>query len=788
MRKNATIVVTFPQPAKVQGSKLNHQPSLDSFHLYVKGKQIIIEASNGRGGAYGLLELSRMAGVSPWVWWGDVTPQKKKQLSVPDDLNINHTASVEYRGVFINDEDFALRQWSTKTFDKGSKVQPGLNTYREIFKLLLRLRANTIWPAMHPGSTAFFKIHGAKELADSFGIVVGTSHCEPMLCNNVGEWDEKKFGRFNYVTNKKQVQKYWKNRIKTASFDTNLFTIGMRGIHDSNMEGVGKDIKDQRKWLQKVINDQREMLAKYVNPAVTQIPQVFVPYKEVLYILENGLKVPDDVMLMWCDDNYGYLTRMPDSLQQQRSGGHGIYYHLSYWGRPHDYLWLTTTQPGLIYNELNEAWNHNIRRAWIVNIHDPKVASYNLEYFLEMAWDFDQFKPNNLSTHLQKWLCRDFGNSVGMQLTPILQEHFRLCSLRKPEFMGWCQTELDKDLYKNGRSPVAVPDWSETECNKFINSYTLLSQKVSQIEKLIPSSLYDAYFATIKYPVCAAAAQAVKRIENFRDFDKSMAAHNEIIRLTDKYNHLSGGKWQWIMNWNVKEMPVFGEPTTNRVQKESLLSLCRGAKEEDDSQPAPTIQTLHSIHYKVQQNYTSSDALRLAQGRRTFNPQPTTNRVQKESLLSLCRGANVPKEGRETRSASPKDAKHKEEDDSQPVEMLGHTNKALPIPKGEELSFNVEIPKSGKYTISTAMIPTQCSDRGDIRFSVVVCNGSDNESDFYPKTFSLKEPFRSEGWKQNVLNGQAVKSFDIELEKGTKIIKIKALDEHIIFDELNIQM
>ncbi|MDO4801948.1 MAG: glycosyl hydrolase 115 family protein [Prevotellaceae bacterium] len=714
MRKNATIVVTFlpPQPSILPSTSSGQaQPSNDSFHLYVKGKQIIIEASNGRGGAYGLLELSRMAGVSPWVWWGDVTPQKKKQLIVPDDLNISHTASVEYRGVFINDEDFALRQWSTKTFDKGSKVQPGLNTYREIFKLLLRLRANTIWPAMHPGSTAFFKIPGAKELADSFGIVVGTSHCEPMLCNNVGEWDEKKFGRFNYVTNKKQVQKYWRKRIETSSFDTNLFTIGMRGIHDSNMEGVGKDIKDQRKWLQKVINDQREMLAKYVNPAMTQIPQVFVPYKEVLYILENGLKVPDDVMLMWCDDNYGYLTRMPDSLQQQRSGGHGIYYHLSYWGRPHDYLWLTTTQPGLIYNELNEAWNHNIRREWIVNIHDPKVASYNLEYFLEMAWNFEQFKANNLTTHLQKWLCRDFGNSIGIQLTPILEEHFRLCSLRKPEFMGWCQTELDKDLYKNGRSPVAVPDWSETECDKFINSYTLLSQKVSQIEKLIPSSLSDAYFATIKYPVCATAAQAIKRIENFRDFSKSSAAHNEIIRLTDKYNHLSGGKWQWIMNCNVKEMPVFAEP-------------------------APTTQTLHPIHYKVEQNYTSSDA------RCSFNPQP--------------------------------------------VEMLGHTSKALPIPKGEELSFTIEIPESGKYTISTAMIPTQCSDRGDIRFSVVVCNDSDTDS--HSKTFSLKEPFRSEGWKQNVLNGQAVKSFDIELEKGTKIIKIKALDEHIIFDELNVLM
>ena len=701
MRKNATIVVSFSKPANIQ------TPPPDGFHLYIKGRQIIIEASNGRGGAYGLLELSRLAGVSPWVWWGDVKPEKKNRLTLPDNTDIRQTASVEYRGIFINDEDFALRQWSTKTLDKGSDAQPGLNTYREIFKLLLRLRANTIWPAMHPGSTAFFKIRGAKELADSFGIVIGTSHCEPMLCNNVGEWNEKEYGRFNYVSNKKKVQKYWKKRIKTASFSTNIFTIGMRGIHDSNMEGVGKDIKKQTKWLQKVIDDQRLMLAKYVNPNLTQIPQVFVPYKEVLYILENGLKVPDDVMLMWCDDNYGYLTRLPDSLQQQRSGGGGIYYHLSYWGRPHDYLWLTTTQPGLIYNELREAWNHNIRREWIANIHDPKVASYDLEYFLEMAWNFNQFKADNLSAHLQKWLCRDFGKSVGTQLVPILKEHFRLCSLRKPEFMGWCQTELDKSLYKNGHSPVTVPDWNETECDEFLDSYATLRQKVSQIENTIPSRLSDAYFASIKYPIFAAAAQAMKRIENFRNLDKSLAAHNEIISLTDRYNNLSGGKWQWIMNWNVKEMPVFGEPTA-------------------------TSQKLRSAEYAIKQHYTSSDA------RHTF--------------------------------------------EAQPVEMLGHTGKAVPVPKGKELLFNVEIPKDGTYTISTAMIPTQCSDRGDIRFSVNVGNES------APHIFSLKEAFRSEGWKQNVLSGQAIKTLDVKLNKGTNTIRIKALDEHIIFDELYLIM
>ena len=365
-----------PQASASGIIKVSHNASLphDGFRIQVKKGRILIEGGNGRGMAYGLLELSRLAGVSPWVWWGDVVPEQKNHLALSDDFKTEQQPSVAYRGIFLNDEDWSLRPWSHKTYEPSEKKQIGPKTYRKIFELMLRLRANTIWPAMHPGTIAFFNIPGAKAIADSCGIVIGTSHCEPLLRNNVDEWDTTERGAFNYRTNRQQVHQYWTERLQEVKKSKdNMFTIGMRGIHDSSMEGY-KTEEEKFEALQQVINDQQELLRKHIGDP-SKLMQVFVPYKEVLQLYEKGLQLPDNVTLMWCDDNYGYMTRLSDANEQQRSGGAGVYYHLSYWGRPHDYLWLTTTQPGLIYNEMREAYNHNVRKLWIANVHDPNIWS-----------------------------------------------------------------------------------------------------------------------------------------------------------------------------------------------------------------------------------------------------------------------------------------------------------------------------------------------------------------------------------------------------------------------------
>ena len=689
----------------------------DGFRLSVQKGQLVVEGHNARGTAYGLLELSRMAGVSPWVWWGDVRPYSRSTpISVADTFCIEHTPSVAYRGIFINDEDWSLRRWS--------KDKMGPQTYRRLFELMLRLRANTLWPAMHEGTPGFFTVPGNREMADSFGIVVGSSHCEPLLRNNVAEWNRDTRGSYNYITNRQQVQQYWIERLKAVKGSEKLFTIGMRGIHDGAMEGV-KTKQEQLAGLQQVIDDQRQLIRKYYSKDVEHVPQVFIPYKEVLEIMESGLRVPDDVTLMWCDDNYGYLTRLPDAEQQKRRGGGGVYYHLSYWGRPHDYIWLTTTQPGLIYSEMKAAYDHNCRKLWIVNVHDPKVAAYDLEFFLDMAWNINAIQPQTINQHLEQWLCRQFGDDAGKKLFPAMKEFYRLCSIRKPEFMGWTQVELaDRKAYPRGRSQVIDTEFTNEfgdELERYLADYQAVCQTVREAEKLIRPELKEAYFAAVKYPTMAANAMAVKMLEAQKA--RSMAAYREIQRLTDYYNNnLAGGKWKGIMNMMPRDLYVFYPPT--------LPYLGNGV-----------VKTAEYVNRPI----NLQDAI-------------------------ACNAYDY-------------DAASK---DCQAIQMLGHSMNAVSIPKDGELTFEFETKSAGDAMLYTAMIPTQPNDRvsldakgegsGDLRYQITLDDNS-------PVIISLRTPYRSEVWKQNVLRGQALRKTAVKVGAGKHVLKVKALDHHILFDQ-----
>ena len=680
--------------------KLVHAPSLptDGFRIYTNGSQIIIQGSNGRGIAYGLLELSRLAGVSPWIWWGDVVPEKKHRLVLSDDFKTEQQPSVAYRGIFLNDEDWSLRSWSHKTFEPSVKSQIGPKTYRKIFELMLRLRANTIWPGMHPGTTAFFKIPGAKAIADSCGMVIGTSHCEPLLRNNVDEWNTAERGAFNYRTNREQVHQYWIERLKEVKKSKdNMFTIGMRGIHDSSMEGY-KTEQEKFDGLQQVINDQQQLLRQYIGNPAKQM-QVFVPYKEVLQLYAKGLQVPDYVTLMWCDDNYGYMTRLSDAKEQQRQGGAGVYYHLSYWGRPHDYLWLTTTQPGLIYNEMREAYLHNVRKLWIVNVHDPKVAAYDLELFLDLAWNINCEDGQTLTKHLESWLCRQFGQEAGKRLLPVMHEFYRLCGERRPEFMGYTQVELDKKKYPRGLSAVGDIPLSAIEAAQRLSAFQHLKAEIMAIRMLVRSELNDAFFAAIEYPVSAAAAMSTKILS---DSIESHRAYEEIQALTKRYNEMNGGKWRHLMDAAPRKLPVFD-----------------------------------NVHAQL----TGAD-------------QPCIMMLKAADYQSASNGTRI-------------------------IQMLGHSMNAVAMPKDGHMTYDIMIEDEGDYILQTALIPTQPNDDGDLRFCVSV---DDRQSVVY----SFKEPFRSERWKQNVLSGQAVRNTKVHLHQGHHTITVRALDNHIVFDQLRI--
>ena len=670
----------------------------DGFRIYVKDGQIVVEGGNGRGMAYGLLELSRLAGVSPWVWWGDIVPERKGRLAISSDFHTTQQPSVAYRGIFINDEDWSTRPWSCKTFEPGPEGQIGPKTYRKIFELLLRLRANTIWPAMHEGTTAFFRLPGAKAMADSCGIVVGTSHCEPLLRNNVGEWDVARRGRFNYKTNRAGVQQYWIERLKEVSRSKdNMFTIGMRGIHDSSMEGYQME-QEKFDGLQQVIDDQQRLLRQYVGKPEQQM-QVFVPYKEVLQLYEKGLRVPDYVTLMWCDDNYGYMTRYSDAGEQRRQGGAGVYYHLSYWGRPHDYLWLTTTQPGLIYNEMRQAYDHNVRKLWIANVHDVKVAGYDLELFLDMAWNIDCVSAETVGDHYRRWLCRQFGEEAGRRLYPAMWEFFCLCGERRPEFTGWTQVELDKKKYPRGLSPVSEIPLTAAEAATRMAAFERVKAGVLESRPHVRPELGDAFFASIVYPVYAAAAMNRKILS---DSAESHRAYEEIQSLTKQYNELKGGKWRHLMDAAPRRLPVYEDVHATLMGK-----------------PVNKVWTCDASQYE-----TASDG-------------------------------------------------------AVKIQMLGHSMNAVSLPKDGCLTYRFTVAEAGDYVLRTALIPTQAVDNGDIRFSVSI-DGAE------PVVYSLKEPFRSEEWKRNVLRGQALRNLPIRLSAGAHTLTVRALDDHIVIDQFQL--
>ena len=521
--------------------------------------KLLVAGSDSHGTAYGIMELSRLIGVSPWEWWADVTPEKKTSFVLPAEYQTLQSPSVEYRGIFINDEDWGLMPWSSQTYEPSDiKGHIGPKTNARIFELLLRLRANTYWPAMHECTLPFFLTEGNRKVAEEYGIFIGSSHCEPMVCSAAGEWRRRGQGDYDYVNNSASVYKFWEDRVKEVAQQGNIYTLGMRGVHDGQMQGA-KTVAEQKAVLERVLKDQRGLLQKYVNKDVTAIPQAFIPYKEVLDIYNAGLQVPDDVTLIWCDDNYGYIRHFPTAEERARKGGNGIYYHVSYWGRPHDYLWLGTFSPYLLHQQMKLAYDRGIQKMWVLNVGDIKPAEYQIELFLDMAWNIDEVNEIGVTAHLKSWLGREFGSNCAEELLPAMEAHYQLSYIRKPEFMGNTREEERDPKYK----VIKDLPWSEQAISERLRSYTVLSDVVERMESNIPADRQDAYFQLVKYPVQAAAQMNRKILtaqlarHSKADWRQSDAAFDSIASLTQQYNSLQNGKWNRMMDFQPRKLPVF---------------------------------------------------------------------------------------------------------------------------------------------------------------------------------------------------------------------------------------
>lgn len=551
---------------------------------------LIITGSDFRGTAYGVFDISARIGVTPWYWWADATPAKKKALALNIPDFISAAPSVKFRGIFINDEDWGLQPWAAKTLEPETG-DIGPKTYAKVFELLLRLKANLIWPAMHPCTKAFYHYPGNIRVAGDYQIIIGSSHAEPMLRNNVGEWNEKTMGAFNYITNKQKVADYWESRIKESSHINGMYTIGMRGVHDSGIEGV-KNLAETVPLLERIFADQRDMLKKYIDPDITRVPQVFTAYKEVLDVYDAGLKVPDDVTLVWPDDNYGYIQRLNDGKESRRAGGSGVYYHVSYWGRPHDYTWLCSTSPGLIREEMTKAYELNNRNLWVVNAGDIKPAEYDIQLFMDMAYHIRPFYSNAYTkAHLKNWISNNMGTINAAAITDVLWRYYQLAFERKPEFMGWSQTEPT--------TPVSFTAYNHPyygdQAQRRIDDYEQLVQAAKKIRTGVSADKLDCFYQLVYYPVVAASLINKKFLYRDKAYQYAQqgrlsashydslakVAYQDIISETDYYNtKLAGGKWAYMMSMHPRDLPVYQAPQLNyKITKraERWLALPEGA-------------------------------------------------------------------------------------------------------------------------------------------------------------------------------------------------------------------
>lgn len=522
-------------------------------------KALVVVGSDRRGTAYGLFTISEAIGVSPWYWWADAPVAKRQELNLKVDKVVSKEPTVKYRGIFINDEDWGLLRWAKRTFEK-ERGNIGPKTYAKVCELLLRLKANYLCPAMHEASTAFNKIPENKLVADSFAIVMGSVHCEPLLFNNASEWDKKTMGEWDYVNNKETLNKVLKQRVTENSPYENVYTLALRGLHDKAMGG-SNDMKERVKMLGKALMDQRQLLVDVIRKPANEIPQAFTPYKEVLDVYSAGLDLPEDVTIIWPDDNYGYMKRLSSPREQKRSGRAGVYYHVSYLGKPHDYLWMGTTPPALMYEELRKAYDTTADRIWLLNVGDIKSCEFSMDLFLAMAYDIDSFNYDNISLYQARWLSDMFGKEYYEDFVDITNTFYHQSFSRKPEFMGW---GYQWTTNRHGKERNTDTDFSFTnyrEAELRLAAYDRIGTKVEHILKELPEEQKAGFYQLLYYPVkgCELLNKMVLNGQKNRWYALQQRAAANVLQdrvkvysdslqtITEGYNSLLGGKWNHIM-------------------------------------------------------------------------------------------------------------------------------------------------------------------------------------------------------------------------------------------------
>lgn len=495
---------------------------------------LVITGSDRRGTAFGIFEISKQIGVSPWNWWADVPVKKKKEIYVTKGTNITDKPSVKYRGIFINDEAPAFSGWTKEKFGGVNHL-----VYEKIFELLLRLKSNYLWPAMWGNAFADDDTLNPV-LADKYGIVISNSHHEPML-RAQQEWKRYGKGAWNYQTNDTVLRAFWKKGIENMGTHESVVSMGMRGDGDMPMT-QGSNIA----LLEKIVADQRKIIEEVTGKPASATPQSWALYKEVQDYYDKGMRVPDDMTLLLCDDNWGNIRKLPKLTDAPRKGGYGIYYHFDYVGGPRNYKWLNTNPIPRVWEQMHLAYEYGVKDIWVVNVGDIKPMEFPISFFLDYAWAPDRIKATDLEKYTEKWAADQFGSKYAVEIADILSKYAKYNGRRKPEL-------LDANTYSLG---------SYNEAETVVKEYNELLSKAEKINSVLPAEYKDAYFELVLHPVKACANlnelylnvaknkadAAFHRMSanKYADKAKQLYLNDSLISL--QYNAVANGKWNHMMD------------------------------------------------------------------------------------------------------------------------------------------------------------------------------------------------------------------------------------------------
>ena len=526
----------------VKGGKLpNLKGKREKFIITTIDGQVVIAGSDRRGAVYGIYELSRQMGVSPWYWWMDVPIEKHDYVGVLPGTFTDGEPAVEFRGLFLNDEAPCLTTWVKNTFGTGYGDH---NFYGKVFELILRLKGNMLWPAMW-GWAFYADDPKNSETADAFGVIMGTSHHEPMARNHQeyarkrGEW-----GPWNYQKNQEKLDQFFREGIERMKNTEDMVTIGMRGDGDEAMSAEA-----DTKLLQKIVENQRKIIKQVTKKPAEKTTQVWALYKEVLDYYDAGMRVPDDVIMLLCDDNWGNVRRVPNAQERKHKGGWGLYYHVDYVGAPRNTKWLNVTQTQQMFEQLSLAYDHGIQRMWILNVGDLKPMEYPITLFMDMAWNPKEYTLQNVTDHTQAFFRTVLGGSAAEDIVAEAADIYN----QNCQYMARVTPEmLDARTYN-----VETGEWKRVR-----DDYMALETRVLRLWEDVPAASRDAFRQVLLFPVQAMAnlydmyySQAMNQytakagLADANEWAKKVEkAFRRDAQLCQYYNKvMANGKWDGMM-------------------------------------------------------------------------------------------------------------------------------------------------------------------------------------------------------------------------------------------------